>query len=322
MRLVAILAIISGFAIGIFSSNLHRSATTPLPANQSVRADSSTISLLDRQPGAKKRVAEAFRNALFAQPGNTTLATTRDLLTEIEAVRHSPRSLNIIREELKLGEDAYDPALAFLVRVVEDHLNRENPESMGGESPSFEQLENRLGSWARKDPGAALEAAFQFPAENQRPALLVKAFTHAADLHPALAYERWSAIEDADLRHRLGPYLAWHVAGHEPERITEWLKAFPGASSDSVIKSAFTQWGKTAPMKAIEAAKSLTDSEKAIEALLAGWIEKDAEKAIAWAASENRALPIDALTTLARTDPESAMILSRNSATVKKGRER
>lgn len=313
MPYTKLLAAVAGVFLGLVASQWFFQSGRRSPEAPKT-SDAVAPSVLP-QPEDDSDTIRSFRQLLFAQRTRPTLAASRALFDHVKNTR-SPAALESMHRELTLMPRLYDPVILLLARVIDVHLQHHAPTSQGilqGEMASrqgFSDRRDALRDWARRDPAAAFRFARNEPIINHRPMMMAAALSGAAQTQPEAAYELWSSVTDADLRHRLANSIAWSLAKAMPERHAEWAAAFP-TERPTVYEGSFREWASRAPAEAIAAFDSLEgraeDLGAAIRGILAGWGKSDPAAAAAWGKQHHARLREDLLRQWAGEDPAAAL---------------
>lgn len=305
-----ILWVSAGLVIGVLGSRL----TSPSPA-VSAPAPKAPGLLTDRSPTPAPDPLLSFRELLFRQIGRPTVEASLQLHQHL--ARASSAELAEALRELDAGHDAvFDPLLRCLAFVLKEHLRTKAPDRLAefadpdGSERGEDRRESLLREIAQRDPAWAFTIAQNEPFAMLRPGMMEAALQGTAESNPEIAFRLWDSVIVPDLKHRLSKAIAWSLAKHAPERIDEWLRAFPLRRA-TVQETAMDAWARKDPQAAAAYLEKdgdfLRPNSPAAKGFLKGWGETDPVEAATWAEAHHLTLPPSAIGQWAAVDPAAAL---------------
>ena len=231
---------------------------------------------------------------------------SRQLLADIP--RLSRAELRRLHRRLQLEGD---PGYALAQAVAAMELRRETI--------------NRTWIWednslAHTDPDKAWALAWEATPDYRRGEwlrMVLEAISNAHGAETALQY--LGRIDDADLRHSLAGEIVMEAASTNPELAARLCEEYPEWRG-SIMMKALGTIATSDPKRALDLANQLPPAERpmATDVVLEGWLQSDADSALAWIEAQSDA-PFHpnghALGNLMATDPVMALGFAQRTGT-------
>jgi hypothetical protein len=254
----------------------------------------------------KKMEPDLLLRTESAKQDLSPIDASRRLLADIP--RLSPKELRRLHRRLQLEGD---PGYALAQAVAATELRRETI--------------NRTWIWsddslAYTDPDKAWALAWDAKPDYRRAEwlrMVLEAIGNAHGAETALQY--LGRIDDADLRHSLAGEIVMEAAAANPELAARLCDEYPEWRG-SIMMKALGTIAMSDPKRALDLAHQLPPSERpmATDVVLEGWLQSDADAALAWIEAQSDA-PFHpnghALEKLVATDPVMALGLAQRTGT-------